>query len=315
MRKSLKRILAFLVIAAVLLGQGAIAFADAPYRSYVQTKWMVDAASPASYMPTGWFNATTAGLETGFLEPDDMQITEDGDIYILDTKNNRIVIINNKNDDKEYRAVKVIDQFYWASAETYMAPPADISTPAPVEEETAEGEGEATEAAEQPETTEDAVAGDNPAEEIPVAEDTRIYTPLNEATGLFIKGEDIYVADSGNNRVIKINHEGEISMAFYRPLDKAYTSATYKPKKVVVDNSDMVYVISETVFQGAILFNPDGTPTPRTGKILGGTPMNRFGESEELLGGLLFFLCDEASSFITGVVLPIDGGFSAYSGV
>ncbi len=65
----------------------------------------------------------------------------------------------------------------------------------------------------------------------------------------------------------------------------------------------------------ALLFNPDGTPTARTGKILRGTPMNRFGESNELLGGLMFFLCDEASSFITGVVLPIDGGFSAYSGV
>ncbi len=65
----------------------------------------------------------------------------------------------------------------------------------------------------------------------------------------------------------------------------------------------------------ALLFREDGTPTPRTDKILRGTPMNRFGESEELLGGLMFFLSDEASSFITGVVLPIDGGFSAYSGV
>lgn len=65
----------------------------------------------------------------------------------------------------------------------------------------------------------------------------------------------------------------------------------------------------------ALLFNPDGTPTPRTEKIIGGTPMKRFGESNELLGGLLFLLCDEAASFITGVVLPIDGGFSAYSGV
>ena len=65
----------------------------------------------------------------------------------------------------------------------------------------------------------------------------------------------------------------------------------------------------------ALLFKEDGTPTARTEKILRGTPMNRFGDSEELLGGLLFFLSDEASSFITGVVLPIDGGFSAYSGV
>ncbi|MBO5945313.1 MAG: SDR family oxidoreductase [Clostridia bacterium] len=65
----------------------------------------------------------------------------------------------------------------------------------------------------------------------------------------------------------------------------------------------------------ALLFNPDGTPTPRTHKILNGTPMRRFGDSSELIGGLLFFLSDKAASFITGVVLPIDGGFSAYSGV
>ncbi len=65
----------------------------------------------------------------------------------------------------------------------------------------------------------------------------------------------------------------------------------------------------------ALLFNPDGTPTPRTGKILAATPMGRFGENEELLGGMLFLLNNEAASFITGVVLPIDGGFSAYSGV
>lgn len=65
----------------------------------------------------------------------------------------------------------------------------------------------------------------------------------------------------------------------------------------------------------ALLFNPDGTPTARTGKILAATPMGRFGESSELDGGLLFLLNNEAASFITGVVLPIDGGFSAYSGV
>ena len=65
----------------------------------------------------------------------------------------------------------------------------------------------------------------------------------------------------------------------------------------------------------ALLFNEDGTPTPRTGKILAATPMGRFGESEELDGSLLFLLNNEAASFITGVVLPVDGGFSAYSGV
>lgn len=64
-----------------------------------------------------------------------------------------------------------------------------------------------------------------------------------------------------------------------------------------------------------LLFNADGTPTARSGKILAGTPTNRFVESEELLGGV-FFLCDDVSaSAVTGVVLPIDAGFSAYSGV
>lgn len=64
-----------------------------------------------------------------------------------------------------------------------------------------------------------------------------------------------------------------------------------------------------------LLFNDDGTPTARTGKILAATPMGRFGEANELDGGLLFLLNNEAAGFITGVVLPIDGGFSAYSGV
>ena len=64
-----------------------------------------------------------------------------------------------------------------------------------------------------------------------------------------------------------------------------------------------------------LLWNEDGTPTARTGKILAATPMNRFGKTEELDGGLLFLINDEAASFITGVVLPIDGGFSSYSGV
>ena len=64
-----------------------------------------------------------------------------------------------------------------------------------------------------------------------------------------------------------------------------------------------------------LLWNEDGTPTPRTGKILAATPMGRFGESEELEGSLLFLVNNKAASFITGVVIPVDGGFSAYSGV
>ena len=65
----------------------------------------------------------------------------------------------------------------------------------------------------------------------------------------------------------------------------------------------------------ALLFNADGTPTARAGKILNGTPMGRFAESEELLGGMFFLTDDKAASAVTGVILPIDCGFAAYSGV
>ena len=64
-----------------------------------------------------------------------------------------------------------------------------------------------------------------------------------------------------------------------------------------------------------MLFNENGTPTPRTSKILNGTPMKKFGEISDLIGALLWLSSDEASGFVTGTVIPVDGGFAAYSGV
>ena len=64
-----------------------------------------------------------------------------------------------------------------------------------------------------------------------------------------------------------------------------------------------------------LLFTEDGKPTARTEKILAATPLKRFGEAEELNGTLLYLLNNDAAGFVTGVVIPVDGGFSAYSGV
>ena len=63
-----------------------------------------------------------------------------------------------------------------------------------------------------------------------------------------------------------------------------------------------------------VLLKPDGTFTERAQKIIARTPMSRFGNPDELAGAVRW-LCSDAASFVTGVVLPIDGGFSAFSGV
>lgn len=64
-----------------------------------------------------------------------------------------------------------------------------------------------------------------------------------------------------------------------------------------------------------LLFDAQGNPTPRTEKILAATPMKRFGEIDEIMGAVKLLLSEENASFITGIVIPIDGGFNAYSGV
>lgn len=64
----------------------------------------------------------------------------------------------------------------------------------------------------------------------------------------------------------------------------------------------------------AVLINPDGSLTDRSRKVMGRTPMNRFGDIKEL-NGVVKFLCSDEASFITGTIIPVDGGFSSFSGV
>ncbi len=155
---------------------------------------------------------------------------------------------------------------------------------------------------------------------------------LDKVTNLNFKGTVLpsmvfgkVMADQKSGNIINIS-----SMAALQAITR---QVGYSASKAAVSNFTMwmsmemalkfdgkvrVNAIAPGFFIGhqnrALLINPDGSLTERAKKVIANTPMRRFGEADELVGAVLY-LTSDAASFVTGVVLPVDGGFSTFSGV
>lgn len=166
------------------------------WRGYENTEWDTAVPAPPTYEAVQSVSAPD-GMAGSWKEPQDLTVSASGLVYVLDSGNNRITVLD--------------------SNLAYLREIAILKT--------ADG----------------------------------AESPLNNPQGVFVDAEEnIYIADTGNTRVVKIDGEGRILAEFLRPESENYTSESFVPKKVLADPSGMVYVLSESVFQGALLYDQAG---------------------------------------------------------
>jgi len=175
-------------------------YADVPYNGYTYDAYGRSVPTAISYEPDKYLTGDDIGV--GALKsPQDMFVSDKNEIYILDSGNKRIIIL-----DENFKVKKVIDKIVTEKGEK---------------------------------------------------------TELKNPNGIFVTGDKvIYIADTENARVISINEEGKIQRTYTKPTSPLFPqNIDFKPKKVIVDKSDDVYVIVDGVYQGAVMYDKDSNFT------------------------------------------------------
>lgn len=193
MRKGLSHVLAAIAFVCFVLPVQA---AEVPYESFVQTETNAGLPAPASYEVADILDGKMLGGET-WDSPQDMVFDQQGNFYLLDTNNDRILQY-----DGSFKPVREIRELRRPDGQT----------------------------------------------------DT-----FARPRSLFVSDSGfLYVADTNNERCLKLDKNGTILQEYRRPEDEAYTSDVYNPIKILADTKGMVYIISQNVYQGIILYTDGG---------------------------------------------------------
>ncbi len=195
MRRWLSYILAIVILLGLTL---PIQAAEVPYESFVQTENNPGLPAPAGYEVVDIWDGSSLGGES-WDAPQDMGFDETGNLYLVDTGNNRILKY-----DKDFKFVKEIKEL-----------------------KNADG---------------------TPSEK----------SMLNPRSIFIAQDGSIYVADTDNERCLKLDQDGTILQEYVKPTSAAYSSEVYNPIKILADPEGDVYIISQNVYQGIIVYTNDG---------------------------------------------------------
>lgn len=183
------------LLACLILSFYLPVFADTPYLSYDSAEYSTHLATADAYVPEQSWDGVAMGCGT-LNTPEDFAFNEDGNLYIADTGNNRIVVMNDRMEFvREY--TDLID---------------------------AQGK----------------------------------YHTLRQPSSVCVRDGYLYIADSKNSRCIKADMSGNIKVFFEKPTDAVFTSETFTPSDISVNSRGMVYVISENVYQGIMVYDANG---------------------------------------------------------